>query len=384
MQKPGKSAVEESNADANNEKKVDRSDEGSSEESSESSEEKPKDGHQRQNEDLHEEAANKDNMKCKEVRPTTSYTTQTIDEHSSYYSREVAEMYNVEVRTGESVLDLSIPREICKVERSRPRRLIMVRHAERMERVFPAWLRLATTGDRYTPYNLGQPRSVPIRSGGMDAFHDDPSITRFGGITAELIGREIAAMKFPITGVYSSPALRCIETAHEFLKVLDSSVGETKIEYGLFEWLGWYEQMPQWMSVTELRQNNFCIDANYKPVYDSAALLQNREENTHDFYKRSAEVVCKILSRSSGAILIITHGPTIDASVRHLLKLGKTVPRWEELDAIGVKYPYCSTVVLEQDATGARWKLAAPLKCVTFLNQTTQPDYRFLQRKCLP
>lgn len=74
--------------------------------------------------------------------------------------------------------------------------------------VFPAWLRLATTGDRYTPYNLGQPRSVPIRSGGMDAFHDDPSITRFGGITAELIGREIAAMKFPITGVYSSPALR--------------------------------------------------------------------------------------------------------------------------------------------------------------------------------
>lgn len=58
-------------------------------------EEKPKDGHQRQNEDLHEEAANKDNMKCKEVRPTTSYTTQTIDEHSSYYSREVAEMYNV-------------------------------------------------------------------------------------------------------------------------------------------------------------------------------------------------------------------------------------------------------------------------------------------------
>lgn len=58
--------------------------------------------------------------------------------------------------------------------------------------------------------------------------------------------------------------------------------------------------------------------------------------------------LCRILSRSSGAILIITHGPTIDASVRQLLKLGKTVPRWEELDAIGVKYPYCSTVMLEQ------------------------------------
>uniref|UniRef100_A0A915A3E3 Uncharacterized protein n=1 Tax=Parascaris univalens TaxID=6257 RepID=A0A915A3E3_PARUN len=135
---------------------------------------------------------------------------------------------------------------------------------------------------------LGQPKSVRIRGGGVDAFHD-----RFGGITAELIGREIAAVKFPITSVYSSSASRCIETAHEFLKVLDSSVGEIKIEYGLFEWLGWYERMPQWMSATELRQNNFCIDANYKPVYDRATLLQNREENTHDFYKRSAEVVCK-------------------------------------------------------------------------------------------
>uniref|UniRef100_A0A915A391 Uncharacterized protein n=1 Tax=Parascaris univalens TaxID=6257 RepID=A0A915A391_PARUN len=95
MQKPGKSVSKGNNADANNENKIDSSDEGSSEESSESSEERLKDSHQQQNEDLQEAAANKDNKKCKEVRPTISYTTQTIDEHSSYYSREVAEMYNV-------------------------------------------------------------------------------------------------------------------------------------------------------------------------------------------------------------------------------------------------------------------------------------------------
>ncbi|KHN77961.1 hypothetical protein Tcan_07643, partial [Toxocara canis] len=93
--------------------------------------------------------------------------------------------------------------------------------------------------------------------------------------------------------------------------------------------------------------------------------------------------IFRILSRSVGTTLIVTHGPTIDASVRYLLKLDKTAPRWEELESIGIKYPYCSTVVLEQDSTGARWKLATPLKSITFLNQTTKPDYRFIQRKCV-
>lgn len=60
------------------------------------------------------------------------------------------------------------------------RQLYVMRHGERMDRIFPDWLKLAFADlDKYRPYDLNQPATLPQRSGGPQNFHSKAHLSKF-------------------------------------------------------------------------------------------------------------------------------------------------------------------------------------------------------------
>ncbi len=57
------------------------------------------------------------------------------------------------------------------------------------------------------------PKTLPKRKGGVANFHKDSPLTVQGQFQARIIGDALREKDVPITHVYTSPSLRCVETA---------------------------------------------------------------------------------------------------------------------------------------------------------------------------
>lgn len=67
------------------------------------------------------------------------------------------------------------------------------------------------------------------------------------------------------------------------------------IEPGLFEWLAWYQDsMPVWMTIQDLIDWGFNIDANYKPLI-SIDELNDCHESSEQYYMRSYYISQSVL-----------------------------------------------------------------------------------------
>ncbi|OUC41671.1 hypothetical protein D917_10755, partial [Trichinella nativa] len=74
------------------------------------------------------------------------------------------------------------------------RRVILIRNAERVDRIFPDWMNMAFDANgKYQPYDLNQPLSLPNRTGSFHQFRYDAPITELGCVVSMMIGR---ALKF--------------------------------------------------------------------------------------------------------------------------------------------------------------------------------------------
>ncbi len=132
------------------------------------------------------------------------------------------------------------------------RKVFVMRHAERLDRIFPGWSKFACNDQgKYRPYDLNQPLSVPKRPGGFGDYFNDSPITEIGYVSAQMIGRAMRVTRSKPTAIYASAALRCVQTAHGILKTIGSAT-KIRVEPGLFEWMGWYATSPKWMSVSQL------------------------------------------------------------------------------------------------------------------------------------
>uniref|UniRef100_A0A914ZYG9 Uncharacterized protein n=1 Tax=Parascaris univalens TaxID=6257 RepID=A0A914ZYG9_PARUN len=61
--------------------------------------------------------------------------------------------------------------------------IVIIRSAERVDRVFPEWLRENfTDAEEYIPNDLNLPSFVLKRPNGIDGYKDDPPITEMGTV----------------------------------------------------------------------------------------------------------------------------------------------------------------------------------------------------------
>jgi ubiquitin-associated SH3 domain-containing protein len=251
-----------------------------------------------------------------------------------------------------------------------------------MDRIFPGWTRLAFTDlGKYRPYDLNQPLTLPKRSGGPAHFHNDTPITEMGYVSSQMIGRGMRLNRVNVATIYCSPALRCVQTAFGLLKTLNAPC-KIRVEPGLFEWLAWYDTPPTWMSRDEMEAAGYPIDTSYRSYVDAGTLFKTHlKETSAQHYERNHSVIQHILNNNpeKGAILIIGHGTSLDAARR---VLGRPVDQLSraEMDRMGLHYPYCSVVAMEELANQAWRVIHNPIPSITYLDFSNRLNFQFFNR----
>ncbi|CAJ0579443.1 unnamed protein product, partial [Mesorhabditis spiculigera] len=114
------------------------------------------------------------------------------------------------------------------------------------------------------------------------------------------------------TKIFSSPALRCIQTACSMAKLANLPVC---VEPGLFEPFIWYRRDAQSklpvMAASKLRELGYPIDLDYRPVVQHSYFEKHPESELEG--RQRNDMILRTLSTSveEGPVLIIGHAITI-------------------------------------------------------------------------
>ncbi|KRX49858.1 Protein UBASH3A -like protein [Trichinella murrelli] len=289
------------------------------------------------------------------------------------------------VKRKKTVMKQMIQSPVRPVVLAKPtgRRVMLMRNAERIDRIFPEWVDVSFNDEgKYKPYDLNQPLRIPERHDGYEAYRIDSPITELGNITAVMLGRAMKLGKHLPHRIVVSPAFRCIQTCHSLLKAADNPLLRMQIEPALFEWLAWYEIMPTWMKFSDLVKSNYKINSTYKPVTKASDMQQYQNESVADFYERCINAFRQILEsdKKKGNILFIVHSTTIDAITRFLNGMDTSNVSEEALKSVGENYPYCSVLIYEELADDT-WRLMPDvLPSITYLDVSNRVNMDFLNR----
>ncbi|XP_022253956.1 protein UBASH3A homolog [Limulus polyphemus] len=243
---------------------------------------------------------------------------------------------NVDVRSPKASKS---KKEISRVpiKKEGPRQLFIIRHAERVDFTFGAWI------------------SVCFDSSGIHIQISDVLIM-LDVVFCEAL--RDAGINFVLA--YSSPSLRCVQTCTNILRALGQDDIPIRVEPGLFEWLAWYQDsMPAWMTPQEMLEYGFNIDLNYNPLITTAELWE-KKESSEQYYIRSFYITQTLLKRASrniGNILFTGHAATLDTCSRQLV--GHSPRNANDLVHLVHKIPYCAVVTVEESSEG-KWTLVSP------------------------
>ncbi|VDK39863.1 unnamed protein product [Gongylonema pulchrum] len=122
------------------------------------------------------------------------------------------------------------------LQKDTTRRIYLIRNGEPAE--FGGW----RTNGAFRNHNAlakmdtSQTVVTVARTGGPDCYSDDPPLTQTGRAGAELVGRSLSERSLNIHTVYTSPSLRCLQTASAIISALNSrKPPRLRIEPALFE-----------------------------------------------------------------------------------------------------------------------------------------------------
>lgn len=244
------------------------------------------------------------------------------------------------------------------------KRLYVVRHGERVDFTFgPHWIDHSFDYEgSYVQFDMNMPKSLPQRKGTPQSFMEDSPLTVQGLFQARLVGESMRENRITFSHIYSSPALRCIQTADAILSGL-SLKKAIFIEPGIFEWMMWHQNgLPSFMMPGELKAAGFDIDASHHPFWTAFDV----NETLSDYYDRCHMVTSSILEKhknEAGNVLLVSHKGSVDVCVRQLVGHSKlTLIAFRERVS---KVPYCA-VSCCLEGPDCRWKLVSPgLPCFT-------------------
>ncbi|TKR59794.1 hypothetical protein L596_029415 [Steinernema carpocapsae] len=287
-------------------------------------------------------------------------------------------------------------------ERSSTKRIYLVRNGECCDRLMPTWRsRAFSDHNTYRLVDLNQPVKIPVRSGGADAFLNDSPLTQVGSFSAQLIGRGLKMRQLTFHTVYCSPALRCVQTAHAIISMMQlKQTPKICVEPGLFEPLMFYwqgelkiDRIPSFMTNQELVEAGFNVDTGYEPVISVEKLKQMlfQEKRPDDSFRRISQVADSIVEYGKdrqGGILVVTHAPSLDILLRQITGRQDRPRTMGDLQRMTVNYPFCSTSVLELEQPSVSFKtpypkpqwvhkqgVLPPLTCVYTQNSVEVQDF---------
>jgi len=248
-------------------------------------------------------------------------------------------------------------REDCSVvgrpltSRNESRRIFIVRHGERVDFTFGTWIPYCfDESGKYMRKDLNMPVSVPKRHGSPETFFKDSPITCMGETVARCLGEALHDAGQTLSHVYSSPSLRCVQTANGILKGLGvQDKTPITIEPGLFEWLAWYQDsMPTFMSPMELEEAGFRLRRDHQPVIDFSE-LRDRKESSEQYYARSLYVtqcILRLTAHIGGNVMLVGHASTLDACSRQLT--GGSPRNVQDFSRLVQRVPYCGLAVVQK------------------------------------
>jgi broad specificity phosphatase PhoE len=198
-----------------------------------------------------------------------------------------------------------------------PRAVWIVRHGERRDFVDPSWASRAA-----------RPEEPPLAPRG---------VAQARALARRLRGEHIAH-------VFSSPFLRCVQTAQHVAAALDLRI---KIEPGLSEWLSpaWFPQPPKLLSLDELARRFPRVDRTYR-----ARGSAQYGESGDAALERSGATARRLVDEFRGHLLLVGHGASVLGATVGLLGVDVDAVR----PALG-SMPYAGIVKLVQHS--ATWAL---------------------------
>uniref|UniRef100_A0A7E4W8K3 Phosphoglycerate mutase family protein n=1 Tax=Panagrellus redivivus TaxID=6233 RepID=A0A7E4W8K3_PANRE len=262
------------------------------------------------------------------------------------------------------------------------RMLVLFRSGEQMNKIFPDWTHKNFIEGKYHPTDMNHPVNLVNRKTPQVAFESDPPLTEMGTKLSELSGRALAEAGIVVTSVYCSPSLHCVQTAHALLKaqLYDLSI---RIEPALYDYMGHQkgQDVPMFMTPSELAENRIAVDKNYKPQMSVNSLKKYLQETPEEFFKRQSNAIYALTKQSpNGTILVVTHSFNMHAAGRSLVGRQAHTLAGADLLRVPFNYPYCSAIAFQPSPDG-RWKVApSAVPPLNFHHFSNRFNFHFFSR----
>lgn len=140
----------------------------------------------------------------------------------------------------------------------------------------------------------------------------DPPLSEPGRVQAERLGRWLFGEG--VGQVYSSPFLRCVETAAPLVERLGRRL---YLEPGLSEWLNreWFPEAPALQPLDALAHRFPCVDTTYRPRGRA-----RYGESGEEALRRSGDVARILAEEGEGTLVLVGHGASVRGALSGLLE----------------------------------------------------------------
>ncbi|CAF1100961.1 unnamed protein product [Adineta ricciae] len=235
----------------------------------------------------------------------------------------------------------------------KPLRIVIIRHAERADAVLGSdWSKKSfDRSGRYIRFSEHLPDALPTRSY-LHHYVIDVPLTNRGRMHAYKTGKALQFNGYAADICYTSPSLRCVQSADGILNGMDRKTVPMQLEPGLFEcYLNDFKRTLCFMTKDELAANNYNIDKSYQSLMP----FMRPHDSQLDYYERCRVIMDVITERhmnTGGTILIVAHAPSLEGLTRHLSG-GKLQP--EKLFDIARRVPFLAMTIVEKSHINSPW-----------------------------
>ena len=245
-------------------------------------------------------------------------------------------------------------------------RIVIMRHSERLDAVIrnPDWPSEVFINGVYLPNTNHLPTVLPLRANPNEYILDTP-LTRYGKAHAYQTGEFFRALGLKPNRVYSSPAMRCIQTAHSVLDGLGiREKRPLRIDLALHEPT---KKVLPLQSANFYSLAGFHIDLKYRPLLQSDNNQMILNETRLDYYRRIHHILKRITGRLTNqkrktsipqTILIVTHRScvTLLAAMLNLDTVDDKLSYLNEIESNKRgEVSFLSMIIAEYDASNGIW-----------------------------